>query len=128
MQPIFQLIDVFVPNRNGSCSAFQMVEHGHNTFIESTSFNKSSFQLVVKFILVSNSEGAQFAPTITASAKATLTVFNVEFKLIVKSASDGSHFEQLTVPNNDPSLFLSFIGVMILEGAQFAPTTYQAFE
>jgi hypothetical protein len=127
MQPIFQLIDVFVPNKNDSCSAFQMVAHGHNTFIESTSFNNSSFQLVVEFIIISNSEEAH-APTITASAKAALTFFNIEFKLIVKSASDASRFEQLTVPNNDPSLFLSFIGVIILEGAQFAPTTYQAFE
>ncbi len=104
-----------------------MVGHRHNTFIESTSFNNSSFQLVVKFILISNSKGAQFAPT-TASAKAGLTFFNVKFKLIVKSSSDASCFEYLTVPNNDPSLFLSFIGVLILEGARFAPTTYQAFE
>ncbi len=65
---------------------------------------------------------------ITASAKAALTFYNVEFKSIVKSASDASQFEQLTVPNNDPSLFLSFIGVIMLEGAQFAPTTYQAFK
>ncbi len=62
---------------------------------------------------------------ITASAKAALTFFNVKFKLIVKSASDATRFEQLTVPNNDPSLFLSFIGVIILEGAQFAPTIHQ---
>ncbi len=65
---------------------------------------------------------------ITASAKAALTFFNVEFKLVVKSDSDASCFEQFPVPNNDPSLFLSFIGVIILEGAHFAPTTYQAFE
>jgi hypothetical protein len=65
---------------------------------------------------------------ITAPAKAALTIFNVKFKLIVRSASDASRFEQITVPNNNPSLFLSFIGVIILEGAQFAPTTYQAFE
>ncbi len=58
MQPIFQLIDVSVPNKNDSCSAFQMVVHGHNTFIESTSFNKNLFQLVAKVILISNSEGA----------------------------------------------------------------------
>jgi hypothetical protein len=84
-QPIFQLIDVSVPNKNDSCSAFQMVAHGHNTFIESTSFNKSHFQLVAKVILILNSEGEQFASTITASVKAALTFFNVEFKLIGKS-------------------------------------------
>jgi hypothetical protein len=33
MQPIFQLIDVFVPNKNDSCSVFQMVAHRYNTFI-----------------------------------------------------------------------------------------------
>jgi hypothetical protein len=70
-QTIFQLIDVSIPNINDSCSAFQMVAHRHNTFIESTAFNNSSFQLVVKFILILCSEGAQFAPMITASAKAT---------------------------------------------------------
>jgi hypothetical protein len=56
--PIFSLIDVSIPNKNDLCSAFQMVAHGHNTFINSTSFNNSSFQLVVKFSLISNSEGA----------------------------------------------------------------------
>ncbi len=65
---------------------------------------------------------------ITASAKAGSTFFNIKFKLIVKSASDASRFEQCTVPNNDPSLFLSFIGVLILKGARFVPTTYQAVE
>jgi hypothetical protein len=80
MQPIFQLIDVSAPNKNDSCSVFQMVAHGHNTFTKSTSFNDSSFHLVVKFILISNSEGAQFAPNIT-----------VDLKLIVKSASDELH-------------------------------------
>ncbi len=108
-QPIFQLIDVSVPNKNDLCSAFQMVAHGHNTFIESTSFNDSSFQLVVKFILISNSEGARFAPMIAASAKAASTFFNVKFKSIVKSASDTSHFEQVTVPHNDLSLFLGLL-------------------
>jgi hypothetical protein len=49
--PIFQLIDVSVPNENDSCSVFQMVAHGHNAFIESTSFNDSSFQLVVELIV-----------------------------------------------------------------------------
>jgi hypothetical protein len=34
MQPIFQLIDVSVPNKNDLCSVFQMVAHGHNTFID----------------------------------------------------------------------------------------------
>ncbi len=57
-QPIFQVIDVSVPNKNDLCSAFQMVVHGHNTFIKSAILNDSSFQLVVKFILISNSEGA----------------------------------------------------------------------
>ncbi len=61
-EPIFQLIDVSVPNKNDLCSAFQTVARGHNTFIESSSFNNSSFQLVVKFILISNYEGAQFTP------------------------------------------------------------------
>jgi hypothetical protein len=40
--PIFQLIDVSVPNENNSCSVFQMVANGHNTFIESNSFNDDS--------------------------------------------------------------------------------------
>ncbi len=87
MQSIFPLIDGSVSNKNDSCSVFQMVAQGHNTFIESTSFKDSSFQLVVRFILISNSEGAQFAPNITASVKAASTFFNIEFKLIVKSAS-----------------------------------------
>jgi hypothetical protein len=65
---------------------------------------------------------------ITASAKAALTFFNLKFKLIVKSASDASSFEQLTVPNNDPSLFLNFVGVLISEGAQVTQITYQASE
>jgi hypothetical protein len=85
--------DVSVPNKNDLCSVFQMVAHGQNTFIESTSFNNSSFQLVVKFILISNSEGAQFAPTITASIKAASTYFNAKLKLIVKSASDALRSE-----------------------------------
>jgi hypothetical protein len=55
--------------------------------------------LVVKSILISNSEGAQFAPNITVSVKAASTFFNVEFKLIVKSASDALHSEGArTVP------------------------------
>jgi hypothetical protein len=58
VQPIFQLIDVFVANKNDSCSVFQMVAQGHNTFVESASFNDSSFQLVVKSDFdVSRSEG-----------------------------------------------------------------------
>ncbi len=59
--PIFQLIDVSVPNKNDSCSVFQMFVHGHNTFIKSTSFNDGSFQLIVELILILISEGAQFA-------------------------------------------------------------------
>ncbi len=39
------------------------------------------------------SEGAQFTPMITASVKAASTFFNVEVKLIVKSASDALHSE-----------------------------------
>jgi hypothetical protein len=56
--PIFQLIDVSVPDKNDLCSVFQMVAHGHNTFIESTSFNDGSFQLIVKLISILISEGA----------------------------------------------------------------------
>jgi hypothetical protein len=56
--PIFQLIDVSVPDENDSCSVFQMVAHGHNTLIESTSFNGGSFQLVVELISILISEGA----------------------------------------------------------------------
>ena len=59
--PIFQLIDVSVLDENDSCSVFQMVAHGHDTFIKSTSFNDGSFQLVVKIISILISEGAQFA-------------------------------------------------------------------
>jgi hypothetical protein len=33
--PIFQLIDVSVPDANDSCRVFQMVAHRHNTIIES---------------------------------------------------------------------------------------------
>jgi hypothetical protein len=66
--------------------------------------------------------------TITASAKAALTYFNVKFKLIVKSASDASRFGQLPVANNAPSLSLKLIGKSILEGALFAVTTLQAFK
>jgi hypothetical protein len=62
--PIFQLIDVSVPDENDSCRVFQVVEHGHNTFIESTSFNDSSFQLVVKSDFdVLRSEGARASST-----------------------------------------------------------------
>jgi hypothetical protein len=50
-------------------------------------------------IVDSNSEGAQFAPTITASVKAASTYFNVEFKLIVRSAYDALRSEGAqTVP------------------------------
>jgi len=64
VQPIFQLIDMFVANKNDSCSVFQMVVHGHNTFIESTSFINSSFQLVVKSDFdVLRSEGARASST-----------------------------------------------------------------
>jgi hypothetical protein len=45
-QPIFQLIDVSVPNKSDSCSVFQMVANGHNTFIKSTSFNNGSPQFI----------------------------------------------------------------------------------
>ena len=56
-------------------------------------FYDDSFQFNVKYISLlgaegarlvvdSNSEGAQFAPTITASVKAASTFFNVEFKLL----------------------------------------------
>ena len=44
--PLFQLIDVSIPDENYLCSVFQMVAHGHSTFIESTCFNDGSFQLV----------------------------------------------------------------------------------
>jgi hypothetical protein len=63
--PIFQLIDVSVPDENNSCSVFQMVVNGHNTFVESTSFNDAFFQLVVDSKLILNSEGA-LAVTITS--------------------------------------------------------------
>jgi hypothetical protein len=65
--PFFQLMDVSVLDENDSCSVFQMVVYGHNTFIESTFFNDGSFQLVVESILISNSEGARFAPIIFSS-------------------------------------------------------------
>jgi hypothetical protein len=52
-----------------------------------------------RLIVDSNSEGAQFAPMITASAKAASIFFNVKFKFIVKSASDALHSEGAwTVP------------------------------
>jgi hypothetical protein len=59
MQPIFQLNDVSIPNKNDLCSVFQMIVHWQNTFIELISFNNSTFQLVVKFTLISNFEVAQ---------------------------------------------------------------------
>jgi hypothetical protein len=60
--PIFQLIDVSVPDENNLCSVFQMFANGHNTFVESNFFNDDSFQLVVKLISMPKSEGAQAAP------------------------------------------------------------------
>jgi hypothetical protein len=60
--PIFQMIDVSVPDENNSCSVFRMVANGHNTFIESNSFNDDSFQLVVELMSMLKSEGAQAAP------------------------------------------------------------------
>jgi hypothetical protein len=88
MQPIFQLIDVSVPNKIDSCSAFQMVAHGHNSIIESTSFKDSSFQLVVKFILISNSEGAQFTLAILQTFK-LIDAYDHQ-KLIVMYANTNS--------------------------------------
>ena len=62
--PFFQLIDVSIPDENDSCRVFQMVAHEHNTFIKSTSFNNSSFQLVVKSdFYVLCSEGARASST-----------------------------------------------------------------
>jgi hypothetical protein len=49
-QPIFQLIDVSVPNKNDLCSVFQIFAHGHNTFIESTSFNNGIPQFIIEYI------------------------------------------------------------------------------
>jgi hypothetical protein len=60
--PIFQLIDVSVPDENNPCSVFQMVANGHNTFVESKFFNDDSFQLVVELISMSNSEGVRATP------------------------------------------------------------------
>jgi hypothetical protein len=52
------------------------------------------------------------------------------FKLVVasmtKENSKGS--SQFPVANNVPSLSLKFIGKSILEGALFAPTTFETFE
>jgi hypothetical protein len=85
--PIFQLIDVSVPDKNDSCSVFQMVAHRHNTIIESTSFNNGSFQLVVETISILISEGAQlFTP-------ATLQTF----KLIVRFEEEPAHWSKLIV-------------------------------
>ena len=84
--PIFQLIDVSVPDENGSYSVFQMVAHRHNTIIESTSFNDGSFQLVVESISIVISEGAQFTP-------ATLQ----PFKLIVRFEEEPAHWSKLVV-------------------------------
>jgi hypothetical protein len=84
--PIFQLIDVSVLDENDSCSVFQMVAYGHNTFIESTSFNDGSFQLVVELILILISEGAQFIP-------ASLQTF----KLIVRFEEERTRWSKLIV-------------------------------
>ena len=84
--PIFQLIDVSIPDENNSYSVFQMVAHGHNTLIESTSFNDGSFQLVVESISILISEGAQFTP-------ATLQTF----KLIVRFEEERAHWSKLIV-------------------------------
>jgi len=81
--PIFQLIDVSIPDENDSCIVFQMVAYGHNTFIESTSFNDSFFQLVVELISILISEGAQFTP-------ATLQTF----KLIVGFEKERAHWSK----------------------------------
>jgi len=62
--PIFQLIDVSILDENDSFCVFQMVAHWHSTFSQSTSFNDSSFQLVVKSEFdVSHSVGARASPT-----------------------------------------------------------------
>jgi hypothetical protein len=42
-----------------------------------SNYSIAGFQLVVKSILISNSEGAHFAPNITVSVKAPSTFFNV---------------------------------------------------
>jgi len=49
-QPIFQLIDVCVPSIYDLCSVFQMIAHGHTTFIESTSFKDGSPQFIIEYI------------------------------------------------------------------------------
>jgi hypothetical protein len=82
--PIFQLIDVSVPDENGSYSVFQMVAHRHNTIIESTSFNDGSFQLVVESISIVISEGAQFTPATLQS-----------FMLIVRFEEEPAHWSKL---------------------------------
>ncbi len=58
-----------------------------------SNYSIAGFQLVVKSILISNSEGARFAPNISVSVKAASTFFNVKFKLIVKSASNALRSE-----------------------------------
>jgi hypothetical protein len=87
--PIFQLIDVSVPDKNDSCSVFQMVAHEHNTFIESTSFNDGFFQLIVKLILILISEGAQLA-------SATLQTFTEGDQAAPQNANlqTTNHFQQ----------------------------------
>jgi hypothetical protein len=52
------------------------------------------------------------------------------FKLVVASVTKeySKGLTQLPVANNVPSLSLKFISKSILEGAQFAPTTFQAFK
>jgi hypothetical protein len=74
------------------CEGEGEVKDDGNTILKQRSANSNysvaGFQLVVKSILISNSEGAQFAPNITVSVKAASTFFNVKFKLIVKSAFD----------------------------------------
>ncbi len=71
----------------GVCIAPATFDKAFKFIVNSTSI--ANFQLIVG----SDSEGAQFAPMITASVKVASTFFNIEFKLIVKSASDALHSE-----------------------------------
>jgi hypothetical protein len=68
----------------------------------------------------------QFSNNALSLGHKSSTTFKLVVASMTKEYSKGSI--QLPVANNIPSLSLKFIGNSILEGALFAPTTFQAFK
>ena len=106
MQLIFQLIDVFVANKNDSCSL--TVTHVNYTcqLIVVSKRGISHAQLIIDDAvhLFSISEGAQFTP-------ATLQTFN----LIVRFEGERAHWSKLIVRNNYPFTSAKIAGYFVME-------------